>query len=186
MPKCNSCPERTQNQNGDTVFQDPKEMISEERIWEILEEVKDPEIPVLSVTDMGIVRKVDREGDQITVTITPTYTGCPAMDAIEENILSALKEAGMDDVHVETVLSPAWTTDWITEKGLRNLEEYGIAPPVKGTADKRTLFAKAPEVRCPHCGSKNTQMVSAFGSTACKAQYKCNECLEPFDYFKCI
>ena len=156
-----------------------------DRIYKILAEVKDPEIPVLSVVDMGIIRGV-RENDVLEVDITPTYTGCPAMDRIEADILERLNEEGFSAVKINTVLSPPWTTDWISEDGLRRLEEYGIAPPVKGTADKRALFQEAPKPRCPYCKSENTSMISAFGSTACKAQYKCDDCREPFDYFKCI
>ena len=156
-----------------------------EKILNILEEVKDPEIPALSVVDMGIIRDI-RENDHLEVDITPTYTGCPAMDRIESDIGEKLHEKGYADVKINTVLSPPWTTDWISEDGMRRLEEFGIAPPVKGTADKRTLFQEAPKPRCPYCKSEDTSMISAFGSTACKAQYKCNNCKEPFDYFKCI
>jgi ring-1,2-phenylacetyl-CoA epoxidase subunit PaaD len=156
-----------------------------EKIRNILNEVKDPEIPALSVVDMGIIRAV-RENDVLEIDITPTYTGCPAMDRIERDLIDKLKEKGYQTVKINTVLSPPWTTDWISEDGLRRLEEFGIAPPVKGTADKRALFQEAPKPRCPYCKSPETQMISAFGSTACKAQYKCNSCKEPFDYFKCI
>jgi ring-1,2-phenylacetyl-CoA epoxidase subunit PaaD len=155
-------------------------------ILTILEEVKDPEIPALSVVDMGIIRDIREAANSLEVDITPTYTGCPAMDRIESDIVTKLKEQGYPEVKINTVLSPPWTTDWISEDGLRRLEEFGIAPPVKGTADKRTLFAEAPKPRCPYCKSENTVMVSAFGSTACKSQYKCDDCKEPFDYFKCI
>ncbi len=155
-------------------------------IISILEHVKDPEIPVLSVVDMGIIRDVREADNKLEVDITPTYTGCPAMDEIERDIKQALTEKGYRHVKINTVLSPPWTTDWITQDGMTRLEEYGIAPPVKGTADKRTLFQEAPKPRCPYCKSDDTVMVSAFGSTACKAQYKCNSCQEPFDYFKCI
>ncbi len=155
-------------------------------IISILEHVKDPEIPVLSVVDMGIIRDVREADNKLEVDITPTYTGCPAMDEIERDIKQALTEKGYKHVKINTVLSPPWTTDWITQDGMTRLEEYGIAPPVKGTADKRTLFQEAPKPRCPYCKSDDTVMVSAFGSTACKAQYKCNSCQEPFDYFKCI
>jgi ring-1,2-phenylacetyl-CoA epoxidase subunit PaaD len=161
-------------------------MISADQINQILERVKDPEIPVLSVADMGIVRQVKVDSNGVEIVITPTYTGCPAMDVIERQIIEALEHAGVSPVKVTTVISPPWTTDWITPRGLKNLEEYGIAPPVRGTADKRALFAEAPKPACPYCKSPDTQMVSAFGSTACKSQYKCNSCLEPFDYFKCI
>jgi ring-1,2-phenylacetyl-CoA epoxidase subunit PaaD len=155
-------------------------------IVNILENVKDPEIPVLSVVDMGIIRDIREADNRLEVDITPTYTGCPAMDRIEKDIVEELKNNGFAEVKINTVLSPQWTTDWISEDGLRRLEEFGIAPPVAGTADKRTLFAEAPKPRCPYCKSPETLMVSAFGSTACKAQYKCNYCKEPFDYFKCI
>jgi ring-1,2-phenylacetyl-CoA epoxidase subunit PaaD len=155
-------------------------------ILNILENVKDPEIPVLSVVDMGIIRGIwEREG-KLQIDITPTYTGCPAMDVIERDIITALKNHGFVNVTVKTVLSPPWTTDWINADAMKRLEEYGIAPPVAGTADKRALFQEAPKPRCPYCKSESTIMVSAFGSTACKAQYKCNSCQEPFDYFKCI
>lgn len=155
-------------------------------IHNILETVKDPEIPVLSVLDMGVVRAVREAENGLEIDITPTYTGCPAMDVIEADIRKALLENGFADVKINTVLSPPWTTDWITEDAMARLEKFGIAPPVKGTADKRTLFAEAPKPRCPYCKSPNTIMVSAFGSTACKSQYKCDDCKEPFDYFKCI
>jgi ring-1,2-phenylacetyl-CoA epoxidase subunit PaaD len=156
-----------------------------EKILNILEEVKDPEIPALSVVDMGIIRDI-RENDHLEVDITPTYTGCPAMDRIESDIIEKLKEEGFAAVKINTVLSPPWTTDWISEDGLRRLEEFGIAPPVKGTADKRALFPGSAQTALPLLQKQETEMISAFGSTACKAQYKCNSCQEPFDYFKCI
>lgn len=159
--------------------------ITTDEIWTILEEVTDPEIPVLTVNDLGIVRDVKiHEDGQVEVVITPTYSGCPAMNTIEINIRATLQEKGYDNVKVTTVLSPAWTTDWMTEAGKRKLKEYGIAPPV-GSVDKGALFGEEKVVECPHCGSENTTMVSQFGSTACKSLYKCNDCLEPFDYFKC-
>ncbi len=147
----------------------------------LLEEVKDPEIPVLSVVDMGIVRQValDETG-RVRVTITPTYSGCPAMNVIAMQIRMQLLAAGYREVEVQTVLSPPWTTDWMSEAGKRKLKAYGIAPPV-GRADEE---AERP-VACPRCGSHRTEEVSRFGSTACKALYRCLECLEPFDYFKC-
>lgn len=155
-------------------------------IYEILETVSDPEIPVLTILDLGIVRDVVvSETGQVQVVITPTYSGCPAMDFIEVNIRAALQEHGITDVVITTVLSPAWTTDWITEPAREKLRQYGIAPPV-GSANKNDLLlGDAPEVACPQCGSKHTKLVSQFGSTACKALYRCNDCLEPFDYFKC-
>lgn len=155
-------------------------------IWAVLEEVTDPEIPVLTVTDLGIVRNVKLQDDGgVEVIITPTYSGCPAMNTIEINIRAVLQEHGFDNVSVRTVLHPAWTTDWMSEAGRRKLKEYGIAPPVDGTADKGVLFAEQPEVECPQCGSVHTELVSQFGSTACKSLYRCLDCREPFDYFKC-
>lgn len=160
--------------------------ITEDQIWQWLEEVTDPEIPVLTVVDMGVVRAVDITTPNLVVTITPTYSGCPAMNEIEENIKTKLKEEGLENVEVKTQISPPWTTDWMTDKGKQKLSEYGIAPPEGSSSDKSVLFGKPKQVKCPHCGSMETTMVSQFGSTACKAMYKCNTCLEPFDYFKCI
>jgi ring-1,2-phenylacetyl-CoA epoxidase subunit PaaD len=155
-------------------------------LLEILEAVTDPEIPVLTVMDLGVIRDVSMEADgTVKVVITPTYSGCPAMNMIEVNIKATLHEAGFEKVKVETVLSPPWTTDWISENGRKKLKEYGIAPPQGGIVDKSALFAEEKNIICPHCDSTNTVMVSQFGSTACKALYKCKDCLEPFDYFKC-
>ena len=155
-------------------------------ILHILEDVTDPEIPVLTVEDLGIIREVNiNEKGHVEVVITPTYSGCPAMNMIEVNIKAALQENGYNDFSVRTVLSPAWTTDWISPNGRAKLKAYGIAPPVGGSVDKSALFAEGPIVECPHCGSKNTKMLSQFGSTACKALYQCQDCKEPFDYFKC-
>lgn len=147
----------------------------------ILDLVKDPEIPVVSVREMGIIRRVHYVGDRLKVVITPTYTGCPAMEVIERDIAAMLKLHGLKDFDVETEISPAWTTDWITGEGRRKLREYGIAPP-----DNRGKAARHETVTCPQCSSVNTERVSEFGSTACKALYKCRDCLEPFDYFKCV
>lgn len=159
--------------------------ITAEHIWEFLEDVKDPEVPVLTVVDLGVVREVNKqENDRWEIVITPTYSGCPAMQVIEEDIKERLLEEDLE-VDVKLVLSPAWTTDWLSEEGKRKLEEYGIAPP-QDEVDKSVLFGEKTVVPCPKCKSKNTQMVSQFGSTACKAHYKCNDCLEPFDYFKCL
>lgn len=160
-------------------------MVNERQIWDWLEEVADPEIPVLSVNDLGIIRSVEINDGLCKVTITPTYSGCPAMKRIEDDIVEKLNEKGITNTQVELVLSPAWTTDWITENGRRKLKEYGIAPPEE-EVDKSVLFAKPIIVPCPKCDSANTRMVSQFGSTACKAHYQCNDCLEPFDYFKCL
>lgn len=161
-------------------------MVNETTIWNYLEEVPDPEVPVLSVIDLGIVRAVKVISDkEVEVTITPTYSGCPAMNYIEKNILEVLTEKGIETVRFHTVLSPAWTTDWMSEAGKEKLLAYGIAPPVN-EVDKLILFGDSPVVKCPQCGSENTKMLSQFGSTACKALYQCNDCLEPFDYFKCL
>lgn len=161
-------------------------MMDKEEIYEILETVKDPEIPVISIIDLGILRhvEIDKNGE-LVVSITPTYTGCPAMDTIEKEIKTKLENAG-HRVQVKSLISPAWTTDWITERGRKNLEDYGIAPPAEAITDKSFLTGTHKEIRCPQCKSTNTHMISHFGSTACKALYRCNDCHEPFDYFKCI
>lgn len=150
--------------------------ISADHINEILETVKDPEIPVISIKDLGILREVNIKGDHVEVVITPTYSGCPAMMEIEKEINNALKKESIVNFSIRTVLSPAWTTAWMTENGKQRLKEYGIAPPNPTDPE---------DIECPQCGSKETQLLSEFGSTACKSLFKCNDCLEPFDYFKC-
>ncbi|MEP6749744.1 MAG: 1,2-phenylacetyl-CoA epoxidase subunit PaaD [Bacteroidota bacterium] len=157
-----------------------------QQIFSLLEQVPDPEVPVLSVIDLGIVRDVKIIGDEIEIIITPTYSGCPAMDVISMEIRMILLERGFKKVTVTSILSPAWTTDWMSEAGKEKLRLYGIAPPnpVQTVCDIK-LFAEDEAVQCPHCKSYNTKLVSQFGSTACKSLYKCNNCLEPFDYFKC-
>lgn len=160
-------------------------MVTVTDIWHWLEEVSDPEVPVLSVVDLGVVRSIKLNGNAAEIVITPTYSGCPAMRVIEEDIRAKLVEHGINDLTVTTTLSPAWTTDWLSENGRRKLKEYGIAPP-EHEVDKSVLFAEPTVVPCPLCNSRNTKMVSQFGSTACKAHYQCNDCLEPFDYFKCL
>lgn len=160
-------------------------MVTKEHIWELMEEVFDPEVPVLTVVDLGVVRDVEMINESWKVTITPTYSGCPAMKRIEDDILEKLAENDIHNASVELVLSPAWTTDWLSESGKRKLKEYGIAPPVD-EVDKSVLFADPTVVACPRCDSSRTKMVSQFGSTACKAHYQCQDCLEPFDYFKCL
>ncbi|PTX58742.1 ring-1,2-phenylacetyl-CoA epoxidase subunit PaaD [Kordia periserrulae] len=157
----------------------------DENLIPILEKVSDPEIPVLSIMDMGVVRSAILVDGIVEVSITPTYTGCPAMDVIGEDISKALKEHGYES-KVKLILSPAWTTDWITERGRKALQEYGIAPPLTADADKEALLGEKRIVKCTNCGSTNTKLVSQFGSTACKALFKCEDCLEPFDYFKCL
>lgn len=157
----------------------------DQRLIPILEKVSDPEIPVLSVMEMGVIRSAIIEKNIVNVKITPTYSGCPAMDVIGDDIKMALKEAGYH-AEVELILAPAWTTDWITPKGRKALEDYGIAAPLEPEADKGALLEGKRLVKCTHCGSKNTRLVSQFGSTACKAQFQCEDCQEPFDYFKCL
>jgi ring-1,2-phenylacetyl-CoA epoxidase subunit PaaD len=156
-------------------------------IQQILDNIPDPEVPVLTVIDLGIVREVNviSPGKSVEVKITPTYSGCPAMDTIAMNIRMNLLKSGYKDVIITKVLSPAWTTDWMSENGKQKLKSYGIAPPGVGGNDPSVLFADATKVQCPQCNSFNTSLVSEFGSTACKSLYKCNDCSEPFDYFKC-
>ena len=160
-------------------------VIDAKYVWNLLEQVYDPEVPVLTIVDLGVVREVVEKEQGWKIVITPTYSGCPAMKRIEDDIIECLTENGVEHVEVALVLSPAWTTDWLSENGRRKLKEYGIAPPVN-EVDKGVLFAEPTVVPCPRCDSQNTKMISQFGSTACKAHYKCNDCLEPFDYFKCL
>jgi ring-1,2-phenylacetyl-CoA epoxidase subunit PaaD len=164
-----------------------------ERAWEVLAEVLDPEVPALSVRDLGIVRDVIDHGAELEVVLTPTYSGCPATEVIEESVLSAIEAEGLGPARATLQRAPAWTTDWITEEGKRKLREYGIAPPHVIPAEAGTqgvriqIFGrKADKVLCPHCGSKLTERTSAFGSTACKSLYRCLACREPFEYFKPI
>jgi len=169
------------------------------QVWAWLGDVPDPEIPVISVVDLGIVRAVEVHGDACVVTITPTYSGCPAMQVIADAVTDALHSHGIQDVKLVNQLSPAWTTDWMSETGKAKLHGYGIAPPQQQVIDisglrsglrsgaqgvKRQAMPKL-EVECPNCGSVHTQLTSQFGSTPCKALYKCLDCREPFDYFKC-
>jgi ring-1,2-phenylacetyl-CoA epoxidase subunit PaaD len=166
------------------------ENISVQKIWSILEEVCDPEVPVLSVIDLGIIRDIKikklNEEEEIEVVITPTYSGCPAMDVIRMNIRMVLLQHGFKNVEITTILSPAWTTDWMTDAGKQKLKVYGIAPPnPKQQVCNTQLFAEDEAVQCPHCHSYNTRRISEFGSTACKSLFQCNNCQEPFDYFKC-
>jgi ring-1,2-phenylacetyl-CoA epoxidase subunit PaaD len=153
--------------------------------WEVLRGIPDPEIPVISIVDLGIVRDVKVEGSRVEVAITPTYSGCPALHAIEEDIGARLRESGYSDVTVTQRLSPAWTTDWISAPARERLREYGIVPPqpVRG-ADTHTIHLFSRAIACPQCGSENSELLSQFGSTACKAMYRCIDCREPFDYFK--
>lgn len=162
------------------------------RVWEILETVADPEVPVLSVIDLGVVRNVEitqvptSTGWRVQIFVTPTYTGCPAMDVMKMSIRMALLQEGFNDIIITQVLSPAWTTDWMSEIGKQKLKAYGITPPqYKQAVCTPDSFQQEEAIPCPLCNSYNTRLVSQFGSTACKALYQCNDCKEPFDYFKC-
>ena len=155
------------------------------QLMDILTAVSDPEIPVLSIMDMGVVREAIEVDGVVQVKITPTYSGCPAMDVIGDDIVSAFAKAGLK-AKATLVLSPAWTTDWITPRGRKALEDYGIAAPLSPDAEKEALLGNKKIVKCTNCGSTETHLVSQFGSTACKALFKCDVCKEPFDYFKCL
>jgi ring-1,2-phenylacetyl-CoA epoxidase subunit PaaD len=155
----------------------------ENKIWQLLETVCDPEVPVLSVIDLGIIRNVIINEQGIEIIITPTYSGCPAMDAISMDIRLKMIEHGYKNVKITSILSPAWTTDWMSQEGKRKLLEYGIAPPQYQLSAAGTKEEK--DIECPQCHSRQTTLLSQFGSTACKALYQCNDCKEPFDYFKC-
>lgn len=157
--------------------------ITIDSIWKIMEEVYDPEIPVLSIIDLGIVRHIEINKDEIEIVITPTYSGCPAMDMIAMNIRIALLQNGFKKIKIRQELSPVWTTDWMTGSGKEKLKSYGIAPPVGKSFDN--IYLEKLKVECPLCRSANTKLISQFGSTSCKALYQCNDCREPFDYFKC-
>ena len=160
-------------------------MVSADTIWSLLEEVRDPEVPVLSIIDLGIVRDVRVEGASIHIIITPTYSGCPAMDVISMDIRLKLIEKGSRDVTITQQLSPAWTTDWMSEAGKEKLRAYGIAPPNPKQQFCTTEMFREEAVACPRCGSFHTELISQFGSTACKSMYRCLDCKEAFDYFKC-
>jgi ring-1,2-phenylacetyl-CoA epoxidase subunit PaaD len=158
----------------------------ESKAWEVLSLVEDPEIPVISVVELGIVRTVTEVNDVLNVNITPTYSGCPATQVIEDSVIEALKQAQLEPIQVKTVLSPSWSTTMISDSGKEKLKKYGVAPPADESTDKRALMGDERQISCPQCGSNNTIMVSQFGSTPCKAHFKCKDCLEPFDYFKCL
>jgi ring-1,2-phenylacetyl-CoA epoxidase subunit PaaD len=172
------------------MFDKKENIVSKDlkKIWDILAEINDPEVPVLSILDLGIVRGVEciPESEEIRISITPTYSGCPAMDMIRMNIRMALLEHGYQQVSLQTLLSPAWTTDWMSEHGKEKLKAFGIAPPTpkQQVCDIR-LFHQGEAIQCPQCNSYHTELISQFGSTACKALYRCLDCQEPFDYFKC-
>lgn len=165
-----------------------KATYNKEEIWSWLQEVTDPEIPVLNVVEMGIARKVDIKDYKVIIKITPTYSGCPAMSAIEKEIKIKLAEKGVENFEVKKDFSETWTTDWMTEEAKAKLKDYGIAPPGKTTADDDFLksLKSTKVIPCPYCESLDTELQSEFGSTACKAQYYCHDCDEPFEHFKCI
>ncbi|MCC7303596.1 MAG: phenylacetate-CoA oxygenase subunit PaaJ [Bacteroidia bacterium] len=158
----------------------------ENKIRSLLSGIPDPEIPVISIEELGILRRIKVDKGKVMITITPTYSGCPAMKQIEDDIVALLKTNGFPDVQVDLSYSPAWTTDWIPEAAREKLRVYGIAPPEKTSMDKGSITGKERKIRCPQCRSMNTEMISQFGSTACKALFRCTDCKEPFDYFKCI
>lgn len=160
-------------------------MSAQDRAWELAATVVDPEVPVLTIEDLGVLRGVEVDGDRVTVEITPTYSGCPAVDAISDDIVRVLGDAGYSDVRVRRVLAPAWTTDWMSAAGRAKLEKFGIAAPMPRDAENSGgTIGLGLGIRCPQCGSMHTREVSHFGSTSCKALYVCQRCLEPFDYFK--
>lgn len=161
-----------------------------QRAWSVLGQVLDPEVPALSVCDLGIVRDVRPQGDGVEVVLTPTYSGCPATEVIEQSVVEAIELAGLGPVTVTLRRAPAWTTDWISDEGRRKLRDYGIAPPSGSAAAAESqpirIVRREPALECPRCGSLNTERLSVFGSTACKALYRCVACREPFEYFKAI
>lgn len=162
-------------------------MVTIEHIFSLLSEIPDPEIPVITIVELGVIRHINLISDSsIELNITPTYSGCPAMKQIEDDVRKKLQENGFINIKINTVFSPPWTTDWITPEAKEKLRKYGIAPPEHSSIDKSWLTGKPKIVACPRCKSQNTKLISQFGSTACKALYQCQDCLEPFDYFKCI
>jgi ring-1,2-phenylacetyl-CoA epoxidase subunit PaaD len=157
-------------------------VVTADLVREVLAEVPDPEIPVLSIEDLGILRDVEVDGEHVVVTVTPTYSGCPAMDEIRSDIVAALHDRGIADVEVRTVLAPAWTTDWMSEDGKRKLREFGIAPPGQLLLQIQPFSRQS--VECPQCGSSDTEELTRYGSTSCKSMWRCRSCREPFDHFK--
>ncbi len=162
-------------------------MKTEEAVWQILSEIPDPEIPVITIVELGVIRKLEVLSETaIRVQMTPTYSGCPAMKQMEDDVKGRLSENGFTDIQLNITYNPPWTSDWLNEAAKQKLQNYGIAPPEESTSDKSFLTGKIKNITCPRCKSKNTNLISQFGSTACKALYQCKDCLEPFDYFKCI
>ncbi|MDA8669598.1 phenylacetate-CoA oxygenase subunit PaaJ [Flavobacteriales bacterium] len=161
-------------------------MASLEDIKKVISDIPDPEIPVISIKELGVLRNVFYQKDSLKVVITPTYSGCPAMDRFQKDIVEKLELLKVKSYEIKMQFDPAWTTDWITEEAKEKLRNYGIAPPAHKTKDKNILLGKKQRVECPRCKTKETELVSQFGSTACKAMYRCISCLEPFEYFKCL
>lgn len=161
-------------------------MLTKDAVIDFLSQIPDPEIPVISIVELGVVRDVNVSGNKVEIKITPTYSGCPAMKQMEDDVRKKLLEIGFTEISINTVYSPPWTTDWLSPEAKQRLQEYGIAPPEESTNDKSFLTGKPKQITCPRCKSKNTYLISQFGSTACKALYQCKDCLEAFDYFKCI
>ena len=162
------------------------QIFTEQDVLSFLKEIPDPEIPVINIVELGVIRKINIQGNAVEIELTPTYSGCPAMKQMEDDIVATLTQKGIAQVSIKTIYTPAWTTDWINEEAKEKLRKYGIAPPQEITSDKSFITGKTKQIKCPRCGSLNTELVSQFGSTACKALYRCKDCLEPFDYFKCI
>lgn len=161
-------------------------MASLEDIKKTISEIPDPEIPVISIKELGVLRNIFYEEKNLKIVITPTYSGCPAMDRFQKDIVEKLEELKVKNYEIKMQFDPAWTTDWITSEAKEKLREYGIAPPEKKTQDKNILLGKKQRIECPRCKTKETELVSQFSSTACKAMYRCTSCLEPFEYFKCL
>ena len=161
-------------------------MTSLKQINKVIANIPDPEIPVITIKELGVLRKIEQEQEKIIITITPTYSGCPAMGRFQKDIKEELEALNVKDFEIKLQYDPAWTTDWITEEAKIKLKKYGIAPPAHSTKDKNLLFGKKQVVQCPRCNTKHTKLISQFSSTACKAMYQCEECLEPFEYFKCL
>jgi ring-1,2-phenylacetyl-CoA epoxidase subunit PaaD len=161
-------------------------MTSLKKIEEKISNIPDPEIPIISIKELGVLRKIEQIEEKIIVTITPTYSGCPAMDRFQKDIKEQLKALKISSFEIQLQYDPAWTTDWITEDAKKKLKKYGIAPPAHSSSDKNILMGQKQKVQCPRCNTKETKLVSQFSSTACKAMYQCEDCLEPFEYFKCL
>lgn len=157
-----------------------------EDIKKVISEIPDPEIPVISIKELGVLRNIFYEEDSLKVVITPTYSGCPAMDRFQKDITEKLELLEVKNYEIKMQFDPAWTTDWITDLAKEKLRNYGIAPPAHKTKDKNVLLGKKQSIECPRCKTKETELVSQFSSTACKAMYRCTSCLEPFEYFKCL